>query len=254
MASVGLLPGGAFLAGAVLGLHVPAMVALTWLCCALAAGGWIAWWSRKERVVTLMLGCGFFCAGMCLAADARDEALDTPLRALLEQEIGGFEIGTLGPGARHDPMLVRARLVEDASLAGDVVTLPADVLSVHVDGQWLSARGRVGLSVGGSRSSHEMGEWLAGRTIEAPVTFRRPSTYLNHGVPDFERELALGGTTLFASTKSALVVRVVEKGSRVEEDTARVRECVRLAITRWVGRHDPVAAGIVTAVLIGDRS
>jgi competence protein ComEC len=254
MALVGLLPGVAFLAGAVLGLHLPAIAALTWLCCALGASGWIAWLGRVERAVTLILVCGFFGAGMCLAADARDEALDTPLRALLDQEIGGFEMGTLGPAARHDPMPVRARLVEDASLAGDLVTLPADVLSVHVDGQWLSARGRVGLSVGGSRSSHEMGEWLAGRTIEAPVTFRRPSRYLNDGVPDFERDLALGGTTLFASTKSALLVRVVEKGSRLEEGAARVRQRVRLAVTRRVGRHDPVAGGIVTAVLIGDRS
>ncbi|NOT26324.1 MAG: DNA internalization-related competence protein ComEC/Rec2 [Acidobacteria bacterium] len=254
MASVGLLPGVVFLVGAVCGLHLPAVAALTWLCGAFVVSGWIAWWAEKDRIVTLAMAGGFFCAGICLAADARHQALHTPLRALLDREIGGFSIESLGPAARHEPMLVRARLIEDASLAGSLATLSAHVLAVQVRGTWLDTHDAVGLSIGGGHASDHLDEWLAGRIIEAPVTFRRPSRYLNDGVPDFERDLAMGGTTLFASAKSALLVRVVEQGSRLEEAAARVRQHVRRAVNRWVGRHENVAAAIVTAVLIGDRS
>ena len=254
MASVGLLPGVALLLGAVCGLQLSAVVGLTWLCGILVVGGWVAWWAERDRAVTLAMVGGFFCVGMCLAADARNQALHTPLRALLDREIGGFAIDELGPPATHDPVQVRARLVEDASAADDRITLSVHVLAVQVRGTWRNASGGVGLSIGGARASDHLDQWLAGRVIEAPLTFRRPSRYLNEGVPDFERDLALSGTTLFASIKSALLVRVVEKGSRFEEIAARVRQHVRRAVNRWVGRHDGVGAAIVTAVLIGDRS
>jgi competence protein ComEC len=242
------------LIGSVCGLYLPAIASLTWLCGGLAVGGWVAWRAERDRAVTLAMLGGFFCVGMCLAADARDQALHTPLRALLDREIGGFAIESLGPAASHDPLLVRVRLVEDASLTGNLATLSAHVLALQVRGTWVDTRGGIGLSIGGGRASDYLDEWLAGRIIEAPVTFRRPSRYLNEGVPDFERDLAVSGTTLFASAKSALLVRVVEEGSGFEEAAARVRQHVRQAVNRWVGRHDRVAAAIVTAVLIGDRS
>ena len=178
----------------------------------LAVVGWIAWWLGRDRTTVATLAAAFFCAAVGLAADAREQALQTPLRALLDREFGGFAIEALGPGARHDPLLVRVLLLEDASRAGDVHTLLAAVAAVRVRDEWHDTRGTVSLTVAGAPARHEADEWRAGRTLEASVTFRRPSRYLNEGVPDLERDLALGGTTLFGSVKSGLLVRVVAEG------------------------------------------
>jgi competence protein ComEC len=151
-------------------------------------------------------------------------------------------------------VLARVRLLEDASRTGDVYTLHAAVAAVRVREGWRDTSGIVSLTVGGARSDDRADEWRAGRTVEAAVTFRRPSRYLDEGVPDFERDLALAGTTLFGSIKSALLVRVVASGSPVQEAAALARRRVRGSVERWVGRHDTLSAAIVTAVLIGDRS
>ena len=255
MASVGLLPGIALLAGAICGLRLPVSVTwLVWATLMLAAGGWTAWWAGKDRATVAALAVAFFGAAVVLAADAREHALQTPLRALLDREAGGFAIQTLGPAAGLDPLLVRALLLEDASHGGEVSTLQAAVKAVRVRGEWRETDGTVSLTVGGSLFHAQADQWRAGRVVEAPVTFRRPSRYLDEGVPDFERDLALGGTTLFGSVKSGLLVRVVTRGGHVQEHAARIRRRVRQSVGRWVGRHDAVSAAIVTAVLIGDRS
>ena len=49
---------------------------------------------------------------------------------------------------------------------------------------------------------------------DSPVTFRRPARYLNDGVPDFERDLALDGTALFASVKSSAAGGRARAGAR----------------------------------------
>ena len=255
MPSIGLLPGIALLAGAAFGIRAPvSAVYVVWTAGILAVVGWIAWWLGKGRTTVAMLAAAFFSAAVGLAADAREQALRTPLRTLLDREFGGFAIETLGPGARHDPLLVRVLLLEDASRAGDVHTLLAAVAAVRVRDEWHQTHGTVSLTVGGAPAQHAADEWRAGRTLEASVTFRRPSRYLNEGVPDFERDLALGGTTLFGSVKSGLLVRVVKRGGRIQEGAATLRQRVRRSVDCWVGRHDAVSAAIVTAVLIGDRS
>ena len=114
--------------------------------------------------------------------------------------------------------------------------------------------GNVSLAVGGRVARERAGEWRAGRRVEASATFRRPARYLNEGVPDFERDLALHGITLFGSVKSGLLVDVLASGSGLEELAASIRRHVRRSVDRWVGRHDTVSAAIVTAVLIGDRT
>ena len=206
------------------------------------------------RLTVLALAAAFFFAAALLAADARDRALNTPLRALLAREVGGFALEAPGPGARHDPLPVQARLLEDASHSNDLTSLRAAVTSVRIRGLWRPARGDVSLTVGGVISLEQAGEWRAGRRVETFVTFRRPARYLNDGVPDFERDLALNGTTLFGSVKSGLLVDLRERGSGVEEAAASIRRHVRRSVEQWVARHDVVSAAIVTAVLIGDRT
>ena len=241
-------------AGAVCGLIWTGTPLPSWVLIPIGTAGWMAWLRARHRLTVVLLAVSFLGAGAVLGSDARDRALRTPLRALLDREIGGFSIETPGPGARHDPLAVRARLTEDASQGSGVTTLRASITSVRLRGEWHGASGNVSLTVGGARAAERASEWRAGRRVAAFATFRRPARYLNDGVPDFERDLALYGTTLFGSVKSGLLVDVLESGSGIEETAAAIRRHVRRSVERWVGRHDGVSAAIVTAVLIGDRT
>ena len=220
----------------------------------LAIVGWITWWCGRRFVTVVILAAAFFSAGAIVAADARERALRTPLRAALDRQFGGFAIGTTGPPPRHDPIAVRAVLLEDAARGTDFTTLRAAVTSIRLRNRWQDTAGGATLSVGGAMSHDLTGEWRAGRTIVTSVTFRRPTRYLNAGVPDFEHALALDGTTLFGSVKSGLLVDIETHGSRIEEIAAGIRQHVRQSVERWVAPHDAVSAAIVTAVLIGDRT
>src|SRR5690348_102099 len=255
MRSVGLLPGLAMVAGAAAGVesaitpHVPLLLAPAALMIAA-----VAWIRRAPRVTCIALLAGFFAVAIAVAADARDRALHTPLRAVLDTEFGGFSIDSIGPEGAHDPLPLRAVLAQDAAAEDDIVSLRARAVAVRVRGVWVPVDGGIALSVAGAGGRADGTTWTAGRLIEAPVTFRRPARYLDDGVPDQEREAALGGITLFGSVKSGLLVSVLARGSRVDEAAARIRALVRRAIGRWVSPHDAVAAAIVTAVLIGDRT
>lgn len=254
MTSVGVLPALALLAGAACGAlgwtWTPLLPALV----VLVIAGWIGWRLDWPRLALAALVAALFCAGLALAGDARATALHTPLREILDREFGGFSLDTLGPGGRHDPVSVRATLLEDASRGDNVTSMRAMVQAVRLRGQWHEVSGGITLSVGGRASPSQAGEWRAGRRVEMPVTFRRPARYLNEGVPDFERDLALDGTTLFGSVKSGFLVEVRARGTVVQEAAARVRAHVRRSLERWVAPHDPISAAIVTAVLIGDRT
>jgi competence protein ComEC len=232
------------------------------LLAVVVAAAWVAWWRRLPRTGSILTGAGFCLAAAALAAGARDEALHPPLRAVLDTAVGGFLIDGFGPENDHDPFPVRLELLEDAAIRDDYVSLRARVLAVKPGRAWNAAQGDVTFTVSGEASFQRAREWRAGRVLAADATFRRPSRYLNDGVPDFERQLALDGTTLFGSIKSGLLIDVLTPGSWFEEWTADVRAHVRAAVGRWVdgrleGRPLPTpdpAAAIVTAVLIGDRT
>lgn len=254
MVSVGLLPALALVAGAACALVTDRVAVAGWVLAALTLAGWVCWHFHRPRLSTLVLAAGFFCASTALTVNVRDAALDTPLRTVLDRELGGFDLRTIGPGARHDPIRVRAVLVEDASHEDGFIGLRARVTAIRLDGEWRPAGGGVTLAVGGTAAAARVGEWRAGRTLDLFATFRRPARYLNDGVPDFERQLALDGTTLFGSVKSGLLVDVVARGSVFEEAAAQIRRHARRSIERRVAPRDAVSAAIVTAVLIGDRT
>ena len=255
MASVAVLPALSLVAGVLLGVAAP-WSARPWLACAPAALGVaiVAWRRGWSRLASAALTAGFVACGAANAAHARDQALDTPLRRALDAEFGGFALPSLGPGGSHPPLPTRARIVEDAVLRDGFASLRVRVLAVRVRDAWREAAGRVTLSVSGAASAERLGEWRAGRTIEAPVTFRRPARYLNDGVPDFERDLALDGTALLGTVKSALLVHVRAHGTWLDEAASGARARIRRAVGRWVGARDPTSAALVTAVLIGDRA
>ena len=116
------------------------------------------------------------------------------------------------------------------------------------------ARGGVTVTVLGEFAGPRLGEWRAGRRVRIPAHLRRPSRYLDPGVPDFERALARRGTTLVGTVKSGALVDVEAHGNWTSERLADVRAFARQAITRSVGRWHPVSAAIVTAIVIGDRA
>ena len=77
-----------------------------------------------------------------------------------------------------------------------------------------------------------------------PVQLRRPSRYLDPGVPDHERALARRGTTLVGTVKSGALVDVVRHGAWFDEAMGAARAFARRAIARrgrplepGVGRH-----------------
>src|SRR4029079_9711724 len=93
-----------------------------------------------------------------------------------------------------------------------------------------------------------------GRMIRAPAQIRAPSFYLDPGVPDQQRVLARRGVALVGTVKSGALVEVESRGSCWSEIAASIRAFSRRAIAASVGRWSRRAAGIVTAIVIGDRS
>jgi competence protein ComEC len=255
VSSVAVLPSLTILAGSLAGIALPGASAWWCLCVLVAwACGALAWRGHRDRIALGFVLTGYAIAGLILASDASARALSPSLRVVLDKAFGGFDLDASGPGGPHEPMAIRARLVEDAVLRADGVSLRLRVESLRLHERDIEAAGGIQAHVSGAAAARAAPEWTAGRTIAAPATFRRPARYLNDGVPDAERGLALTGITLFATIKSALLVDVAKRGSASEEMAARVRAHVRVAIRRHIGSRDPIAASIITAILIGDRS
>ena len=205
-----------------------------------AAAAWTAWCRGRDRLAIAAMAVAFFCAAGVLAGDAEHRARHPAFSP------------AFSPDAT--PVGVRLRLLEDASPQDGFTALQAMVLAVRTGRGWSPAGAGATITVGGSVAAAQAGEWRAGRIVETFATFRRPARYLDQGVPDFERQLALAGTAFFGSIKSGWLVDVRERGSALQEAVASVRAHVRRSVRRWVAPHDPVAAAIVTAVLIGDRT
>ena len=256
MRSLGLCPAIALVIGAAFGAASNEdATSLIWWLWPVAGALALGCWKAAPRVRVAALACGYAVLGAVLAAHAREAALHTSLRHLLETKYGEFAIDGLGPEGEHPPVVTRFVLREDVSRVGDIALLSASVVALRIDQGWRHVAGDgVRLTVGGAISDERLSEWRAGRTMVAPVTFRRAARYLNDGVPDFERALALDGTSLLGTVKSGLLVDVERPASRAEEMAAAIRAHVRRVITRRVGRHDPVASAVTTAVLIGDRT
>jgi len=255
VAAIGLLPALSLLIGATLGL-ITSVTAWTYAAALpLTCLGALAGWRRRSPRTTLVaVVTGFLAGGAALSVNAREGALHSSIRQVLDREFGGFQIDSIGPAGRHDPLPSRVVLVEDASPRDGFVALRAGIIAVKLRGVWQPAAGEIAISVNGTAEDGRVSEWRAGRTIEAPMTFRRPARYLNAGVPDFERDQALDGVTLLGTVKSGFLIDVVQTGGYLSERSADVREHVRRAVKRWVEVHDPVSAAIATAVLIGDRT
>jgi competence protein ComEC len=170
--------------------------------------------------------------------------------------------------------VVRGRLRADAALTPSGVSLSVDVERLEgqdgLDGQdgrdgleetvrsaaLLGPRitGGIIVTVAGSLAIDRLDAWRAGRRVRMPVQLRRPSRYLNPGVPDQERALARRGTRLVGTVKSGALVDLLERGSVLDEVMSAARAFARGAITRSVLPWDQRSAAIVAAIVIGERA
>ena len=85
-------------------------------------------------------------------------------------------------------------------------------------------------------------DWRAGRRVRLPVQLRRPSRYLDPGVPDHERALARRGTTLVGTVKSGALVEVLARGRLDRRSDVGARAFARRAIADAVGRWSAQSA------------
>jgi competence protein ComEC len=233
---IGAAPALALILGASGALLLPVGMFAVPMLLAATATAWASWLRSHDRLAFASITLAFFCAAAALSSDAQRRALHPSI------------------APEPTPEGVRLRLLEDAAPQDGFTALQASIVAVRRDGAWQPASAGAAISVGGLVAATEAREWRAGRIIETFAALRRPGRYLDEGVPDFERDLALAGTAFFGSIKSGWLIEVRERGNAVQEGAARVRAHVREAMQRWVARHDPVAAAIVTAVLIGDRT
>ncbi len=244
-----LVPALAFLSGAAVGGRFPALAAglalaasvLVWL------GALAALVLDARRVFLPAAALGFALAGLLLGARAAADAAAPTLRSWYAAWREG--------GSHHaDVVVVQGRLVRDAPPTDFGARLLIGVERVRYGGRERPVSGGARVTVGGSYVDGRVEQWVAGRRVRMPVAFRRAPRFLNPGVADQERVLMRRGVALLGSVKSALLVEVVEAGPPWQEASAAARAFVRRAIDAAVGRHDRRSAGIVTAILIGDRA
>jgi competence protein ComEC len=276
MRTIAAIPAGALLAGSACGLLFadPPFVLGYVLLSASGAGATFAWALRLKFLFALLIALGFFAGGVLLSSTDWQRAWRPSLRLTFEEL------------ARHERETAGRRLPEDDSafavlhgvLRSDAAATDTGVsLSVMVDSiehsressvirlqsrlatdDWRpateAARGGVLVTVVGSIAAARTDEWRAGRRVRFPVQLRRPSRYLDPGVPDYERALARRGTTLVGTVKSGALVEVVAPGSWIDERLGAVRAFARRAIRVGVGQWSPASAAIVGAIVIGDRA
>jgi len=207
------------------------------------------WFSSAKLCIGAAVG--FAC--VLIGAGAQDRAMHPPLRQLLEDRLGGFAIDDVDASRHDDPVEIEGWLMADAIPNESGATLRVQVERAAVGSCPEPAMGGVSLTVTGAAASESIDQWRAGRSIRATAALRRPARYLNDGVPDFERMMARRGLSLVGTVKSAALVRVVGKGTWLDETAASIRAGVRRAINRHVAPRDPQSAAIAIAILIGDR-
>jgi competence protein ComEC len=237
------------LAGALLGAALPVEV-LPGLAIGLVAV-WILTLAAYERAsargVAIGAAVGFSLAAATGAADSQRRALTPPLRHVL------LAAPDLLAGRR--PVWLEGRLREDAAQTDAGVVLVVDVTRVGIEGRVVAAAGGVRLVVGGSVDDAPRA-WRAGRTVALWALVREPSAYRNPGGAGADEALRLArrGLVFVGSVKSGRLVEVTARGNLWAEAASAARSAVREAVARHVGRHDARTAGIVTAILIGDRA
>ena len=220
----------------------------------LLAGVWLGWLAavaglvgRRSTVVSIAVALGALLVGSIVGADAARQLASPSIRHL-------HDAGVLRMGQEAAFTYVEGRLTRDATPTDYGASVSVDVERVVVDGRCQAAAGGIAVSVGGAFTSGAMDSWRSGRSVRLPVYLRRPVRYWNPGLPDQERAIMRRGVALLGSTKSARLIEVQASGTMLQEAAAAVRAAVRRLTRDSVGRWSLRSSGIVTALLIGDRT
>jgi competence protein ComEC len=195
---------------------------------------------------TALITCGFVLAGNVLGRDADSASRNTPLRAVFDRQVA--------PGELQLFRNVSGVLRTDASKGPSGVALNILIDRIELDGSMQATSGGALIGVGGDLASDRIRQWRAGRRVAFPATLRIPTTYLDPGVGDAERQLAWRGVALVGSVKSDRLVEVTALGTRFEEAGASARAAVRQAVASSVAPWSVRSAAVVSAILIGDRA
>jgi len=160
MSVVGICPALAIVGGALCALVFgDGAQWLPWLLPVLLLASVIAWHYDVSRVTLACITLGFWVSSVVLTSTAIDRAMHPSLRQLLDRAIGGFDIATLGPERDHEPILVRAVLVEDASPREGYVSLRLEAIALRLGESWHHVEGGVIVSVGGVAPRDRVLEW-----------------------------------------------------------------------------------------------
>lgn len=215
------------------GPTVPAIGCITALSVAVA--GFVG---RRAAVVSVSVAIGAVCAGLLIGDRAERDAERPDLLASVEAHASGT------------PVQISGVLRADAAPGPQAVAVTLDV--TRVGGE--RVRGGARLAVAGALAPAEAVRWRAGRTLALDVILRPPLDYRDPGVPSDRSRLARQGIVALGTVKSAALVEVTARGSAIEEAASALRAFVRRAVADAVGRWSRRSAGVVTAILIGDRS
>jgi competence protein ComEC len=277
--AIAAIPAIALLAGAATGLVVPEppIVLAYILLSSSVAGAMFGWALRRPLFIAGSVALGFVTGGLLLSSVEWRRAWRPPLRVAFEELARSARAEAARQGRRLPEddeafAVVEGVLRSDGSVGGSGVSLSVAVDRVFypndpthltdppnpthapaVAGASKAAGGLV-VTVAGSLAADRVADWRAGRRVRMPVQLRRPSRYLDPGVPDHERALARRGTTLVGTVKSAALVDVLERGPWFDEALSAARAFARGAIARGVGRWSGRSAAIVAAIVIGDRA
>ncbi len=222
-------------------LRLPALIASI-VAVLMAVMAWRAGW---VGTCTALAATGFCAAGVLLGAAQMAAATRSPLREFFD------EARAAAPDALP-PIVVEGTLRADAAPAEYGASMVLDVRRVRTPCGWLPARGGLRVAVNGSLVGGLIDLWRAGRRVRLPVLLRLPATFRDPGVPDDAFAMARRGIALVGSAKSGALVEVVGTGHPFAEAAGAVRAYARRAVAAALpGR--PVAAAIVTAILVGDR-
>jgi competence protein ComEC len=259
------------LAGCVLGLYWPELwpSLLVVVLIASAALAVVGFRIEHTWLLASSVALAFTSGGVLLAAHRWHAAWRSSLRIAFES-MARDERHEAERAERWRPEDDSASVVLVGVLRADAAPTSGGGVSLNVETHWIGRQRSSGsgncdpaanpveggalLTVVGSLAIDQMGDWRAGRTIRAPAQLHRASVYLDPGVPDQERVLARRGVALVGTVKSGALVEVVSAGGLLAETAASLRAFARQAIGSAVGRWSLRARGIVTAIVIGDRT
>jgi competence protein ComEC len=228
--------------GVALGVATPAVSTTAACALALALGSAAIGVDDKKRRRALV-GAALAAAAAARGADARDRVLLAPLAAWVAAD----------DARRSRPVVVEGVLVRDAERVDTGARLAIRVEMIDEGRTRHAIHGRALAYVGGDLVSALAQEWTAGRRVRATMALRHPPVWLNPGGPAEPWQALTRWHDVVGTVKSATLVGIAD-GWWWHEAAAAVRAHVRRAIVRLWQTDGDHTAGIVMAVLIGDRS